>query len=277
MIKRVYIEITNVCNLSCSFCRKNSRSARFMSVQEFEHVIGEVSKLTKYIYLHVQGEPLLHPQINAIMDLARQYECHVQLVTNAVFLNTHMDMLNHPALRKISFSLQSVEYQNIDIEDFMNPVLDFIEAASSAGHPYCELRFWRDDQMDLLRTKQCLSMLQQRYTFTDSGRLRNQKILPGVYVDYSNPFEWPDENRMDSGEHGTCLGGLEQIAVLSDGTLVPCCLDAEGMIPLGNIFTQPLCEILESERYIRMTEGFKNHRIIEDLCRRCTFRSRFTK
>ena len=276
MIKRVYIEITNICNLSCAFCAKNTRAPRMMSLQEFEYVIKQVAQLTKYIYLHVQGEPLMHPQIHEIMDIAAAHECHVQLVTNAAFLKDHMDLVKHPALRKISFSLQSVEYQKIDPETFMKPILDCIERASAAGHPFCELRFWRDDQMDLPKTKQCLDTLKQRYTFTDSGRIRNQKILPGVYVDYSNPFEWPAENTEENSLSGTCLGALEQIAVLSDGTVVPCCLDAEGKISLGNLFSQTLSEILASERYTRMTEGFRNYRITEELCRHCTFRRRFS-
>ena len=121
MIKRVYIEITNVCNLSCSFCKKNSRPSRFLSIEEFLYIIQQVKPVTDYIYLHVQGEPLLHPQLEDIFLLCDRVGMHVQLVTNGTFLSRYPYLYNHPSLRKISFSLQSVEYQHsADIKEYMN-------------------------------------------------------------------------------------------------------------------------------------------------------------
>ena len=275
MIKRIYIEITNVCQLSCSFCLKNTRQPRFMSTQEFEHIIRQASAVTGYVYLHVQGEPLLHPQINEIMSICERYGCRVQLVTNGLLLNEHMDLLSCPALRKISFSLQSVEYHDEDIERFMNPIISFIEQASENGHPYCELRFWRDDQMEMSRTHQCLQVILQRYHAVSDSRKNNEKILNGVYVDYANAFEWPDEKAAEENDRGTCLGGIEQIAILCDGSVVPCCLDAQGTMVLGNIFEQPLEDILQSERYLQLTDGFRRHFLNERMCRKCTFRRRF--
>lgn len=275
MIKRIYIEITNVCQLSCSFCLKNTRQPRFMSVQEFEHIISQTSSQTNYVYLHVQGEPLLHPQLNEIMDICRQYGCHVQLVTNALLLKEHMDLLSCPALRKISFSLQSVEYHDEDIEQFMDPIISFIEQASANGHPYCELRFWRDDQMEMSRTAQCLGIIRRRYHAVNDSRKNNEKILEGVYVDYANAFAWPDENDPEENDRGTCLGGIEQIAILCGGSVIPCCLDAQGTMELGNIFEESLEDILQSERYLKLTDGFRHHFLNERMCRKCTFRKRF--
>ena len=172
MIKRIYIEITNQCNLSCSFCAGNKRTKRFMSAEEFEYILKQTSKITKYIYLHVQGEPLLHPQLNRFMEIAFRYGCHVQLVTNGVLLKDHMDLLSYPALRKVSVSLQSIEAHRMPLDEYMEPVFRFIENASKQSHPYCELRFWRDDQMAYERTEECLRMIQSRYTASESGRVR---------------------------------------------------------------------------------------------------------
>ena len=275
MIKRIYIEITNQCNLSCSFCAKNRREARFMSTEGFEHILKQTAKITKYIYLHVQGEPLLHPELNRFMEFADSYGCQVQLVTNGVLLKNHMDLLSAPALRKLSISLQSIEAHTMPVESYMEPVFRFIEHASKQSRPYCELRFWRDDLMSAERTEECLRLIQSRYTASESGRIRNEKILPGVYVDYSNPFEWPSRTAQSCADHGTCLGGISQIAILSDGTVVPCCLDENGEIALGNIFEEALETSLKSQRYLNLTEGFRRHRLIEPLCQKCTFRHRF--
>lgn len=276
MIKRIYIEISNVCNLSCAFCMKTDRKPRIMSPEEFEHILSETDQITDYIYLHVQGEPLLHPQFDKMMEIAAKHSCKVQLVTNGLLLPQHPDLISMKALRKVSFSLQSVEYHKKDPAEFMAPIFRFIEEASANGKPYCELRFWRDDQMKLERTEECLNMIHERYQPEESGRVRNEMILPGVYVDYSNPFEWPEENNTGS-DTGTCHGAISQIAILSDGTVVPCCLDAGGRIPLGNLFETDLQTILSSERYRNMCEGFRSHRITEELCRSCTYRLRFDR
>lgn len=277
MIRRFYIEITSTCNLSCPFCHKNSRPPRRISADEFEHIVSMVSEVTRYIYLHVQGEPLTHPRLNQFLMIAEKYGCHVQLVTNALLLKEHMDLLEYPSLRKISFSLQSVEAHAMPVAELMEPVFTFIEKASEQGRPYCELRFWRDDQMEQQRTEECLRMIRSRYTASDSGREKNEKILPGVYVDFSNPFEWPDTAGPSDETRGTCLGGIDQLAVLSDGTVVPCCLDEDGKIPLGNLFDSTLKEILNSERYINFADGMRRHELSEELCRRCTFRKRFDR
>ncbi len=275
MIKRIYIEITNVCNLSCAFCRKNHRPARFMSAAEFEHILKETHKLTPYIYLHVQGEPLLHPEFDEIMHIAAKYGCQVQLVTNALLLKEHMNLCDYEALRKISFSLQSIEYHQMPASEFMKPVIELIETASQNGRPYCELRFWRDDQMHMKRTEECLKIIHDKYEPKNSGRIKNEKILPNVYVDYSNPFEWPDIENTEVSDTGTCLGGVEQLAVLSDGTVIPCCLDADGEIALGNVFESPLEEILAGDRCRSLVDGFAKHHLNEELCRKCAFRKRF--
>ena len=275
MIKRVYIEILNTCNLNCAFCDKNSRPSRHMSVQEFSHILDEIEPLTKYVYLHVQGEPLTHPHLAELLQVCDERGFHIQLVTNATYLNRWPDLADHPSLRKISFSLQSIEYQpDPDPAEYMNTILAFCEKASAAGHPYCEIRFWRDDQADMPKTKQCLDLIRSRYDVKPTGRPDNYSILPNVYVDFDNAFTWPEQAHDDSTK-GTCLGGINQLAILSDGTVVPCCLDAHGRIALGNIFQQSLQEILASKRYQDLIGGFRQHRLSEPLCQKCTFRRRF--
>lgn len=248
-----------------------------MSAAEFEHILAMTSKVTKYIYLHVQGEPLTHPDLRQFLLLAEKYGCFVQLVTNGILLKDHMDLTDFPSLRKISVSLQSIEAHAMPVSQYMAPVFELIEKSSARSHPYCELRFWRDDQMEQKRTEECLRMIKERYTASDSGRTKNEKILPGVYIDYSNPFEWPDQADHCEETEGTCLGGIEQLAVLCDGTAVPCCLDEDGNIPFGNLFEQSLDSILESEKYRRFADGMRTHRLSEQLCRNCTFRRRFDR
>ena len=247
-----------------------------MSAEEFAEILPEIRKITPFIYLHVKGEPLTHPQFGRIMDLCDLYEMKVQLVTNGTLLSRYPDLYLHPSLRKISFSLQSVEFHHDhNIEAYMQRIIKFVETSSALGHPYCEIRFWRTDQKDMPATSRCMQMLKERYTFEDSGRRCSMKILDGVYVSSDNMFEWPSLS-VENSSYGTCRGGIDQIAVLSDGTVIPCCLDNDGVINLGNIFKQPLADILKSERYLSLCDGFRKRLISEPLCRSCTFRLRFT-
>ena len=75
--------------------------------------------------------------------------------------------------------------------------------------------------------------------------------------------------------HGFCYGMLDHVGVLADGTVVPCCLDADGEITLGNIFESDLSEILASPRARAIADGFKHHQKVEPLCRRCGYSKRF--
>ena len=273
-IRRIYIEITSRCNLNCSFCRTTERN-NDMDPAFFADVLKQAKQITPYIYLHVHGEPLLHPAFEEIMNMCDQENMQVQLVTNGTLLAKYPDLYRHSSLRKISFSLQSIEYHSADPISYLKDILSFCEAASKQERPYCEIRFWRDDQLQMERTGTCLSWLQEHYTFTKTERPDNYRIMDHVYVDAHNMFAWPSVGEPLNSIRGTCYGGIRQIAVLSDGTVVPCCLDSQGDIPLGSLQKQSLDEILSSKRYTDLCHGFENRELTEDLCRKCTYRNRF--
>ena len=126
-IKRVYIEITNRCNLRCNFCSFHHRELKEMSLGQFEAIIKQIQPYTSYIYLHVQGEPLLHSQFDDILNLCDQYELKVQLVTNGTFLKNYPSLSSHPSLRKLSLSLHSLDFQTCDIHEYMNEVISYCQ------------------------------------------------------------------------------------------------------------------------------------------------------
>ncbi len=276
-IKRIYIEITNICNLSCSFCAKHNREYKYLSLDEFKHILKQAKNYTDFIYLHVQGEPLSHPNFNEILNLCDTYKMHVQLVTNATFLNQYLDIYQHPSLRKISISLQSIEYQKIDIHTYMDTILSFIEVCIKENKPILELRFWRNDQYELPKTKAALECLKQKYTLILTERNNHYRISDTVYVDFDNMFTWPDITSNTLSQNGTCLGAKQQIAILSNGDVVPCCLDTDAHVLLGNIFNQSLEDILNDVPYKQLVKEFNDHKIQNPFCLRCTYRLRFSK
>ena len=219
-----------------------------MSAADFEHVLKEVLPYTNYIYLHVQGEPLLHPQFRDIMSICDSFHTRVSLVTNGTLLKNYPDLLTFSSLHRLSVSLQSAAFHEPGSADaLMKIIQNRIKIASENRRPYVELRFWRNDLIDAPAVSQCLQFLKENYAFEETVTANSFRILPYVFVNFDRTFDWPKitESRSTAG---TCLGARRQIAVLSNGDVVPCCLDADGEIVFGNLFDTGFKTILAGER-----------------------------
>ncbi len=268
-IKRIYIEITNACNLRCSFCDFNHRPTHFLSLEEFSHILQQIKPITPYIYFHVQGEPLLHPLIDDFLRLCDEQSFQVQLVTNATFIEKCLSLLHHPSLRKLSLSLHSLDFHHKELSyDLLQQLID------NNKQPFIELRFWQKNNLSI-KSKQCLHFLQENYQFIETSKMDSYKLRHNVFVHFDKQFVWPTKSTCDT-TIGRCLGGKTMVAILSDGTVVPCCLDCHGDINLGNIFQTPLMDILQSERLTALVNGFNNNKVVEPLCQQCSYRHRFS-
>ena len=275
MFKRIYIEITNICGLQCAFCTDHTREARSMTLHEFEHTLMQVSAYTQYIYLHVLGEPMLHPAFDQILSVCDAEKASVHLVTNGSFLNRYPDLLTHSCLKTIAVSVQSASARpESSIRSYFTSVLELAERISAKGSLSADLRFWRSDADQDPNTSFCLNTLREKYSLQPTKRNNSYSILPNVYVSFANDFAWPVSSKSGSTS-GTCLGGRMQIAVLSDGTVVPCCLDADSIMALGNLHQELLQDILKKPRYTELIRGFEQNHLSEALCRSCTYRHRF--
>ena len=278
MLKRAYIEITNICNLACSFCPGTKREGRMMSAAEFRRLGEKLRGHVKYIYLHVMGEPLLHPELEDILAAAGEMGFKVCITTNGTLVEKRAEELfGAPALHKVSVSLHSMEGNGAeDLTDYLTKVWDFAAAAAEQGI-ICALRLWNIGGEDK-RNGEILTFLREKLgedpLAMPQPRIGNWKLMDRLYLEQAERFEWPDMNAPEQDTH-FCLGMREQVAVLVDGTVVPCCLDHEGDIPLGNLFEQDLDAILSGERAKALYDGFSCGRPSEELCRRCGFATRF--
>lgn len=272
-LKRVYLEISNICNLSCDFCSDHHRPLKSMSLQEIDMILSQIKEVTDYVYLHLKGEPLLHPNFREVLTLCENHQLYVQLVTNGTFLNLYPDLISRKCIRKVSFSLHSIPYQKLSAEEYISPILDFAKKASQQGAPYVELRFWNKDTLDD-KSKICLETIKAMHPLKETNRPGSYKWINQVYVHFDSQFEWPSEADAKDN-YGTCQGARSMIGILCDGTVVPCCLDDRGTINLGNIFNESLTSILHSKRLSAMQKGFNERKLIEPLCQKCTYRHRF--
>ena len=273
--KRIYIEITSSCNLKCSFCQETLRSPHFMSVDEFAHTLQQIRPYTNYIYLHVKGEPLLHPQLEELLGIAAELGFRVIITTNGTLLPERGALLlKSEAVHKVNISLQSFEGNGGDEpEDYLRACADFAAAAGESGK-LCVLRLWNSGGFETLNPR-IRAELARRFPQPWEEFRRSLRLAPRVFLESGDMFDWPDMSAEELGENCFCYGLRDQVGVLCDGTVVPCCLDHDGDVPLGNLFERELDEILASPRAVSIREGFSRRRAVEELCRRCGYARRF--
>ena len=278
---RIYMEITNRCNLSCDFCHGTKRPPRTMTAAEFRTLAEKLRGQTRYLYLHVLGEPLLHPQLEELMAIAGEMGFRVCLVTNGTLLSRRLPaLLAAEDLHKVSVSLHSFEGNGGvgDLDEYLQQVWDACLPLSDRG-VLCALRLWNEGALPRLNgaVEEFLSRQIGRDTATLPRDARgNRTLRPNLFLERAERFAWPDLAAPESGAN-FCHGLTRQLAVLADGTVTPCCLDSEGTIALGNLFSQSLEEILRSPRAAAMAAGLAARKPTEELCRRCGYAGRFTK
>lgn len=275
MLKKAYLEITNICNLSCSFCPGTSRSPKYMTVDEFRLLASKLRPHTDYIYFHLMGEPLLHPQLNDFLTISGELGFKVIITTNGTLLNRRGEELTaSKAVHKINISLQSFEAnEGGKLEEYIRTCAQFAKEASEAGK-ICVLRLWNKNGLDTLNSR--ISALLKSYFPEpwEEGR-GGIRLCKKVWLENGERFDWPDMYADNRGGSVFCYGLRDQIGVLCDGTVVPCCLDHNGDIPLGNLFESELDYILNSERARNIYNGFSRRTAVEELCMRCGYARRF--
>lgn len=281
-LKRIYIEITNRCNLNCSFCPPSTRPARSMTPEEFRRLAMAVGDYTKYIYLHVKGEPLAHPQLAEILDIADEQGLRVNLTTNALLLSQRAELLlQSNALRQTNLSVHGYNpATHGDLEQWLSMLCNYARQSSQKGR-YTVFRFWTLPRSRQVQGDDARAIAILERAFPTAGSIlerasgRSMELEKGIFASFDEQFDWPTMDSPVVGSRGICYGARTMIGVLADGTVVPCCLDSEGACPLGNAFTQPLKEILTSPRYLNMAGSFSNRHVAEPLCRRCSYRLKF--
>ena len=271
---RAYVEITNICNMHCSFCHGHSRAPRRMSVEEFSHVLDELEGKIQFVYYHLMGEPLTHPDLPAMIRMANARGFRSVITTNGTLLQRRGGELIAAMPHKVSISLHSFEEGDEDaMHKYLSEVADFAEEAAEAGI-IVVFRLWNRG-CDGGQNERIEAFLRARLPGDWVISPRGARIREKLYMEWGDRFIWPDKDAPDGGNAVYCYGLGNQFGILCDGTVVPCCLDSDGVINLGNVFAEPLADILSSERAIAIREGFTCRRATEDLCRRCSYARRF--
>ena len=274
MYSRVYVEITNICNMRCSFCHGHNRAPRQMTESEYIHILSQLTGKTQYIYHHLMGEPLIHPLLPRFIQIACQAGFHPMITTNGTLLDRCGDSLLIQGLYKINISLHSFESDRQDAHQrYIHQVAEFAHKANQAGI-LISLRLWNNG-CDDGKNHTTLQYLKDNLPGQWTENTRGYRIRDKLFLEWGDRFAWPDQNAPDKGDRLFCHGMQDHFGILCDGTVVPCCLDSDGVIALGNVFQEELSDILSSPRAKAIVEGFRQRKASEDLCRRCEYARKF--
>lgn len=272
---KVYLEISNICNLNCAFCPGTKRPPHAMTEAEFSFLLERIKPYTDYVYFHLMGEPLCHPLLEQFLQLAGEMGFRVILTTNGTLLGKCQQMLlDAPGLHKINISLHAFEANDLRIPfaEYLDGCLQFGKIA--AGKKLVVYRLWNRGGADEKNT-QILDALHGCFPGEWAPVRQGYRVADKVYLEFGDKFEWPDLSAHGGDERVFCYGLRDQIGILCDGTVVPCCLDHDGDLVLGNLFREDLERILNSPRAIAIFKGFQCRKVPEELCRKCGYARRF--
>ena len=284
--KRVYIEISNICNLQCSFCPIVDRDKDIMEPELFRKIARDIAPHTEQVCLHLMGEPLAHPKFTEILQIAEEIGLRINLTTNGILLNRYAELLmNSKALHQINFSIHAFKdnFKNKDINPYLKDILNFSYKSQEVNPElYINYRLWNifetttqnDSNSDIFKTIGNFFETEIKEDI-DVGSIKSKRIYKRVYLHFDSRFEWPDPEMPIQSDKGFCHAVSSHIGIHTDGTVVACCLDKEARLNLGKLPEKSLNEVLLDKRATAMREGFKAKKLVEDLCQRCTYIKRF--
>ena len=261
-----------------------------MSVDEFSRIVLQAAPLVDELFLHLMGEPLTHPELERILGVCAAHELPVNLVTNGMLLDdARRKLVLSPIVRQVNISLHSfvANFGEHDAEAYMARIFAFTrEAEASRPDLYVNLRTWDlSDETSLASgsSKAVRELLVDEFKVNfdeidiDVRRCKHIKLRGRLYFQFDTRFVWPSLDLVEGDDQGFCHGLSGHFGVLVDGSVVPCCLDKDAVIRLGNCLETPLMEILDSTRAVSMREGFSRGELVERLCRCCPFIRRFKR
>jgi len=281
---KIYIELTNICGLSCDFCPTKILQNQTIPLNTFEKILKQVKNYTNIITFHVFGDPLVLQNLEKYLDLASKYNLKVELVTTGYYLNRFdTNIFLHDAIKQINFSLNSFNKNDmkITLDEYLEPMFKLCdEKLKQEKNFFINFRLWNIDNMQSEDkfNKEVFLKLQNKFNIDLQNVATNKSIRLAnkILIDFDTYFVWPSLNSSNN-TNGTCYGLKSHFAILASLKVVPCCLDSYGCIDLGNLQNETLDEILNKQKTKNIIDGFKNNIAVEELCKKCEFKHRFDK
>lgn len=271
--------------MSCSFCSPMTRKPQAMTPEQFSHIIDEIKPYTDYVYLHVKGEPLMHNKLSELLSIAHSAGLQVNITTNGTLLKDNLLLLCENPVRQINISLHSIEDNIEALDEYITSIVTSVRTLAEQTSTYLVMRLWNLNKLSQMPKEnlRMLDVIGEQYkvdlheAIKSEQKLRSITLADHTYLSHDEEFEWPSIDNPFYSKFGFCYGLNRMAAILVDGTVVPCCLDADGIMALGNLFSQSFAEIIDSQRAKGFVDSFAGRRVQEELCRHCTYKKRFNR
>lgn len=273
--KKIYIELSDICGLSCDFCPSKKALRGVLKLENFEKIAAQIFDKSELFTLHLLGDPLILKNLEDYLNIAKKYHMKLEITTSGFYLTPKnqtlllkFDNIHQINLSLIAFLTQKKQSLGLYFEPILKLCKKHLERKLSS---FINLRLWN-------LNANCLPPIENEVIYKFLSKNFNQKLdktknknrLARHIILHQAPFfEWPNLSNSIVSTQGYCHALNKQLGILSDGTLVPCCFDTRGDIDLGNILEKPLEFILNSHRFLRLKEGFAKNQRLESLCQRC--------
>jgi len=258
-----------------------------MPLELFENINRQLQPYTKELAYHIMGDPLVVNNLASYLDISAKYDLKVNITTTANNLKRQMyGMLAHDAIKQINFSINSYNANSHkkSLQEYLEPILGFCSyVLEEKKEFFINLRVWNFDEEQSAKAfnKEVFERINDHFgTSIDAQTIyahkpKNIKVARKIFLHFEEYFAWPSLQAPRIGEKGFCYGLSSHFGILSSGRVVPCCLDKDGVIDLGDLNSQSVAEVLASKRAVAVQEGFKDRRAVEELCQKCEYRTRF--
>ncbi len=269
-----WFDIVRVCNLKCIMCpqSKGLKPLREkMSVDVFQSVIDDICENRPLVKLYLSGEPLLHEGLFEMIEYAGAKGCRTMIHTNATALTRETaERILSSSLTFLCFSFDGCSET---VYERLRPPARFEHVRSNIER-YLALRRERGGAgprtaIEIIRMDETADKLgdfvsEWRGTEVDDVHVAEYTTWHGLVEDRRI------EKRSGPPEYKPCAAPFSHGCILADGTVVPCCLDVNGRMPLGNVTTSRFREIWAGSEYrqlrLEMLTGTFGPNCICDRC-----------
>lgn len=302
---KIYLELSDICHLKCSFCKPKKAVRGLMPLALFDTITSQIQNKTRLVSLHILGDPLCIDNLATYLDIAEQKKIYLDIVSSGIYLqHKHFPILCRNNIHQISFSLDALydknNQRNIQIaygttiqENYILHYFDTIFALykylqENHANIYMNLRLFNHQQYDYIlqrfpnaiwqnskrriRLEQHLFLrFHKKFTWhTNSQMINKSRITDTTYMSKTNDTYTHSINAKTQIPH--CYGSIKQLGILANGIVVPCCLDARGNLCLGDLKTQSFAHILQSRRFLDFQHAQQTATHLPYMCQICTFR-----
>lgn len=294
--EKIYIELSDICGLNCGFCPSVKGVRGAMSVEKFSIIAKKVAGVGRIYTFHLLGDPLVLPNLKDFIKLANAHKMPLELTTSGFYMsekNAQL-LLESENIRQINLSLMAfLAQKKLNLNEYFAPILRFLRLhLTQNSQSFVNLRLWNfgANFTPPFENNAIYSLLEREFNAKIQKNAPKNRLENRIILHQSELFCWAGAKADDLGVQkefvdlqdeknvpkvpcvkGSCHALRKQIGILSDGTVVPCCMDTSGVMGLGNFFTQELSEILASKRAVAMKKGFERGEFTEKLCQQCEF------